>query len=52
MKNVFSQQISAYLKNYNSQHVLIHLIEEWKEYLDKDLKQTGPKPLSVFHTTY
>ena len=27
--------ISAYQKNYNSQHVFIHLIEEWREYLDK-----------------
>ena len=24
------------IKNYNSQHVLRHLIEEWREYLDKD----------------
>ena len=23
-------------KDYNSQHVLIRLIEEWREYLDKD----------------
>ena len=36
MENVFSPQISPYRKNYNSQHVLIHLIEEWREYLDKD----------------
>ena len=36
MENVFSSQISAYRKNYNSQHVLIRLIEEWREYLNKD----------------
>ena len=36
MENVFSPQISAYRKSYNSQHVLIRLIEEWREYLDKD----------------
>ena len=36
MENVFSPQISAYPKSYNSQHALIRLIEEWKEYLDKD----------------
>ena len=36
MENVYSPQISAYRKNYNSQHVLISLIEEWREYLDKD----------------
>ena len=36
MDKVFSPQISAYRKSYNSQHVLIRLIEEWREYLDKD----------------
>ena len=36
MENVFLPQISAYRKSYNSQHVLIRLIEEWREYLDKD----------------
>ena len=36
MENVFSPQISAYRKNYNSKHILIRLIEEWREYLDKD----------------
>ena len=35
MENVFSSPISAYHKSYNSQHVLIRLIEEWREYLDK-----------------
>ena len=35
MENVFSPQISAYCKNYNSRNVLIRLIEEWREYLDK-----------------
>ena len=36
MENVFSPQISVHRKNYNSQHVLIRLIEEWLEYLDKN----------------
>ena len=36
MENIFSPQISAYRKSYNSQHVLIRLIEEWREYFDKD----------------
>ena len=36
MVNVYSQQISAYRKNCNSQHVLISLIEGWREYLNKD----------------
>ena len=36
MENVFSPQISAYRKSYNSHHAFIHLIEEWREYFDKD----------------
>ena len=36
MENVFLPKISAYRKSYNSQHVLIRLTEEWREYLDKD----------------
>ena len=36
MENVFSPQIYACHKSYNSQHVLIRLIKEWREYLDKD----------------
>ena len=36
MENVFWPQMSAYRKTYNSQHVLIRLNEEWREYLDKD----------------
>ena len=35
MENVFSPQISAKALSYNLQHVLIGLIEEWREYLDK-----------------
>ena len=35
MENVFSPQISAFQKIYDS-HVLIHLIEEWRQYLDKN----------------
>ena len=36
MENVFLPNISAYRKSYNSQHILLRLIEEWREYLDKD----------------
>ena len=36
MENIFSPQISVYRNSYNSQHVLIRLIEEWREYLEKD----------------
>ena len=28
--NVFSPQIYAYRKSYNSQHILFRLIEEWR----------------------
>ena len=34
-ENVFSPQISEFRKNYNLQHILNHLIEEWREYFDK-----------------
>ena len=36
IENVYWPQISAYRKNYYLQHVLISLIEEWREHLDKD----------------
>ena len=28
--------LSAYLKNYNTQHVLLRLLEEWREHLDNN----------------
>ena len=28
--------ISAYCKNYNTQHVLLRLLGEWREYLDNN----------------
>ena len=31
-----SSFISAYRKNYNTQHVMIRLLEEWRENLDKN----------------
>ena len=37
IENIFSPQVCTYSKNYNSQHVLIRLIEEWREYFDKTL---------------
>ena len=36
MGNVFSPQICIYQENYNLQHVLVRLIEKWREYLDED----------------
>ena len=35
MYNNISPFISAYRKNYNTQHVMIRLLEEWRENLDK-----------------
>ena len=34
MDNILSPLISAYRKNYSSQHVLIRLLEEWRKCLD------------------
>ena len=36
MENVFLPQIYVYRKRHKSRHVLIRLIEEWRQYLDKD----------------
>ena len=36
MYNNISPFISAYRKNYKTQHVMIRLLEEWKENLDKN----------------
>ena len=57
MEYVFSPQISAYRKNYNSKHILIRLIEEWREWLDKDFVVGAvmtdlPKAFDCIHTTY
>ena len=30
--------ISAYRKSYSTQHVLINLVEDWREKLDKDFR--------------
>ena len=34
--SILSEKISAYRKNYSSQHVLLKLSEEWRQYLDKN----------------
>ena len=36
MNNLFSPFISAYRESYNTQHVLIRLIEEWRKILDNN----------------
>ena len=36
LENIFSPFLSAYRENYNTQHVLIRLVEEWKKHLDND----------------
>ena len=34
LENYFSSMVSAYTKNYSTQHVMTHLEEEWRDYLD------------------
>ena len=36
MNNDISPYVSAYRKGYNSQHVLIRLLEEWRQYLNNN----------------
>ena len=36
MNNLFSPFISAFRESYNTQHVLIRLIEEWRKNLDNN----------------
>ena len=36
MNHHISRFVAAYSKNYNTQHVLIRLLEEWRLYLDKN----------------
>ena len=36
LENIFSPFLSAYRKNYSTQHVLIRLVEEWKKHLDNN----------------
>ena len=57
MNGFLYQYISAYRENYSSCHVLMKLIENWKESLDKGfavgaLLMDYLKLLTVFHLTY
>ena len=36
MENYFSPMVSAYRKNYSTQHVVTRLVEEWREHLHKN----------------
>ena len=36
MNNYISPCFSAYRKGYNSQHLLIRLLEEWRQHLDNN----------------
>ena len=36
IENYFSPMVSAYRKNYTTQHVMTHLVEEWREHLDEN----------------
>ena len=46
MHNYISSYVSAYRKGYNSQHVLIRLLEKWRQHLDNN------KVVRVFLWTY
>ena len=55
MSNYISPYISAYRKGYNSQHVLIRLLEEWRQHLDNNKVVGGvfmdlSKALIAYHT--
>ena len=41
MSNYISPYVSAYRKGYNSQHVLIRLLEEWRQHLDNNKVVVG-----------
>ena len=57
MEEKFSFSLSAYRKDYSTQHVLTNLIEEWKEKLDINYVVgelslwTSQRLLTVSHTT-
>lgn len=36
MESYFSLMVSANRKNYNTQHSINHLVEEWREHLDEN----------------
>ena len=46
MKVHLSPVLSAYRKNYNTQHVLLRLLEEWREHLDNN-KTVGGKLMNL-----
>ena len=41
LNNIFSPYLAAYRESYNTQHVLIRLLEEWREMLDNNLTVRG-----------
>ena len=55
MSNCISPYVSAYRKGYNSQHVSITLLEEWRQHLDNNkvvwvFLWTYQKPSIAYHT--
>ena len=55
MNNYISPYAAAYRKGYNSQHVLIRLLEEWRQHLDNNkvaelFLWTYQKPSTAYHT--
>ena len=41
LNNIFSPYLAAYRESYNTQHVLIRLLEEWRENLDNNYTVGG-----------
>ena len=41
LNNIFSPYLAAYRESYNTQHVLIRLLEEWRENLDNNYTVKG-----------
>ena len=41
MSNYISPYVSTYRKGYNSQHVLLRLLEEWRQHLNDNNKVVG-----------
>ena len=41
MENFFSLMVSAYRKNYSTQHVTTRAVEEWRQHLDENFVAGG-----------
>ena len=55
MKEQITSEIDKYLlplisskKSYNTQHIITHMVEDWREKLDKDFSRGGGSPYRSF----